>query len=163
MLSFTFQYGSFWRRAAALVIDLVVIAVIAIIFLDPTLTFLGLHAANAAPHRAPESVEILRGYGAWAAATIAAAWIYFSLMESSRMQATLGKRIMGLMVFTRQEERLTFREASFRFWAKALSVMTGFLGFFSALRDKKHRALHDRIVGSIVVQPRPDSFASATK
>ncbi|HEX5315773.1 MAG TPA: RDD family protein [Candidatus Kapabacteria bacterium] len=154
MLSFTFQYGSFWRRAAALVIDMVVLAIIGAVIFEPIPSVLGLTALHEMSHRVPFSIDIIRAYGAWAVAMLIAAWLYFSIMESSRMQATLGKRMMGLLVFRADEARLSFREASIRFWAKVLSVMTGFIGFFLALASSKHRTLHDRIAHTVVLQPR---------
>ncbi len=160
MLSFTFQYGSIWRRAIALVVDIVVLLIIGVVISDPILTILGRSALNEAALHVPFSVDILRGYGVWAAAMLAAAWLYFSIMESSRMQATLGKRLMGLMVFRYDEARLSFSEASLRFWAKMLSVLAGFSGFFLAMTNRNRRTLHDRIAGTIVVQARPEALFS---
>lgn len=160
MVSFTFQYGSIWRRACALMIDMVVLAIIGTVFFDPIITLLGFSALHEMSHRVPFSVDIIRGYGAWAVAMLFAAWLYFAIMESSRMQATLGKRLMGLLVFTSDEARLSFREASIRFWAKVLSVMTCFLGFFLALTGTKRRTLHDRIAGTMVLQAGPEAESS---
>src|SRR5581483_10545849 len=151
MLSFTFQYASVGRRVAALAIDVALLMLVAALLFEPVLEVLGLRAASEALHRVPFSVDIVRAYGAELVLLILAAWLYFSKMESSRFQATVGKRIMGLMVFTRDESRLTFRQASRRFWAKVLSVMTCFFGFFLAIGDVKHRALHDRIAASVVL------------
>jgi len=154
MLSFTFQYGSIWRRAAALMIDMVVLAILGAVIFQPIPSVLGITALHEMSHRVPFSIDIIRAYGAWAVALLIAAWLYFAIMESSRMQATLGKRLMGLLVFRADEARLSFREASVRFWAKVLSVMTGFIGFFLAMVSNKRRTLHDRIAGTVVLQAR---------
>ncbi len=159
MLSFAFQYGSVWRRLLALVIDLAVLAAIGVSLFDPVAMALGHDALKQASIRIPFSVMILRGYGVWAVTMLIIAWLYFSLAESSRKQATLGKRAMGLMVFTRTEARLSFGRASIRFWVKALSILTGFLGFFVAIPDSKSRMLHDRAAHSIVLQARKGSTA----
>jgi uncharacterized RDD family membrane protein YckC len=159
MLSFTFQYASFWRRAIALAIDAVLLGLVSGILLDPFMSWLGLREASEALKRAPLSVAIVRAYGAWALSTILVAWIYFALQESSTSQATIGKRLMGLKVFTSEEDRLTFRAASIRFWARLLSVMTAGIGFLMALFDAKHRALHDVLAGTRVIEPRPEAFA----
>jgi uncharacterized RDD family membrane protein YckC len=154
MLSFTFQYGSIWRRLAAMVVDTVVLIIIGAVLFDPIVSLLGIHALHETSHRVPFAIDIVRAYGAWLVALIAAAWLYFAIMESSRMQGTLGKRITGLMVFTTDEARLSFREASIRFWAKLLSILTGFFGFFLAIYGTERRALHDRIAGTVVLQSK---------
>jgi uncharacterized RDD family membrane protein YckC len=162
MLSFTFQYGSIWRRAAALAIDILVLVIIGVVIFEPILSFLGVSALKETSHHVPFSIDIIRAYGVGVAAMLFASWLYFAIMESSRMQATLGKRVVGLMVFTSDEARLSFREASLRFWAKVLSIMTGFFGFFLAIAGNKRRTLHDRIAGTIVVQARPEKVVQAT-
>jgi len=163
MLSFTFEYGSFWRRAAALATDVVILAVVGVVLFDPIVTILGVSALHETSHHVPFSIDIIRGYGAWAVVMLLTSWLYFALMESSRMQATLGKRLMGLLVFRADEGRLNFREASVRFWAKLLSVMTCFFGFFLALASQKHRTLHDRIAGTVVLQPRAEGAFQGTE
>ncbi|HET6401665.1 MAG TPA: RDD family protein [Candidatus Kapabacteria bacterium] len=160
MLSFTFQYGSIWRRAAAMAIDLVVLAVIGAVMFEPISDVLGITALHETAHHVPFSIDIIRAYGAWAVSMFFVSWLYFAIMESSRKQGTIGKRLMGLMVFRSDEARLSFREASIRFWAKVLSVMTGFLGFFLALAGNKRRTLHDRIAGTMVLQARPEAESS---
>src|ERR1051326_3727912 len=126
MLSFTFQYASLWRRIVAGAIDFVASAAIGAILLLCVFSVLGLRLAHEPLQHAPASVLIVRTYGVWLAFSLGAAWLYFAFMESSRGQATIGKRIMGLMVFTKDEGRLTFREASLRFWAKLLAALPAF-------------------------------------
>ncbi len=154
MLSFTFLYASVWRRAFAALIDLIIVAAFGAIILDPVITVLGLRLASEAHKHAPEAVTILRAYGVWGALTLIAAWLYFAYLESSRWQATIGKRILGLLVFTTDEGRLSFQEASKRFWMKMLSALSLCLGFLLAFRDLKRRMLHDRLSNSLVLQPR---------
>jgi uncharacterized RDD family membrane protein YckC len=160
MLSFTFLYASFWRRAFACAIDFALIALISVFILDPSISFLGHREASAVVGRLPFSVLIVRVYGAWLMLTLLFAWLYFALQESSRKQATLGKRCMNLMVFTENEERMTFATASVRFWSKLISLSPAFGGFILALFDTRHRALHDRIARTQVLQPQTLSDSS---
>src|SRR5438445_12191206 len=99
MLSFTFLYASVWRRALASLIDFAILVLISVFLLDPFISFLGLKAASETVHRLPLSVIIVRVYGAWACATLIVAWLYHAWLECSRMQATIGKRLVGIMVF----------------------------------------------------------------
>ena len=159
MLSFTFLYASFWRRTVACLIDVVIIALVSVFILDPSINFLGLREASETLRKLPFSVVILRVYGLWVLLTLIFAWLYFALQESSGKRATLGKRFMGLIVFTRNEERITFRAASVRFWSKLLSASLAFGGFFMALFDDRHRALHDRLARTQVLQPSDEAFS----
>ena len=56
-------------------------------------------------------------------------WLYRAFMESSPWQATLGKRVMGLVVTDGTGQRIGFFRASVRHWSKLLSQLTFFFGF----------------------------------
>lgn len=152
MLSFTFKYGSFWRRVTAGMIDMVIIALLSIVLFVPTAAALGIRAMSETMHRVPFSVFILRTYGISAIIVVLVAWLYSALFESSRWQATIGKQAMGLIVFTANEGRMTFRRASMRFWMKLVSLCPICLGYAFIFRDAKKRALHDILTGSIVLE-----------
>ncbi len=69
-------------------------------------------------------------------------WLYFAVMESSRAQATLGKKVCNLRVTDINGKRLSFGRASGRYWARYLgpflvSAIAGFLfGAGAALRNR---------------------------
>ena len=159
MLSFTFRYAPVWRRAIAMLIDIAALVLVDTLLLQPFIDFLGLRQTVFASSHTPLSVSIVRTYGVWFFMSILIAWLYFAKQESSGAQATIGKRFMGLIVFSKTEERLTFRQASVRFWSKFLSLGTLTIGFFSAFWDRKSRALHDHIAHSLVVCEKPEAFA----
>ncbi len=156
MLSFTFRYGSLWRRAAALLIDLLLLSVMGFVLLDPFLVHLGHQTVYAATLRIPISVDIMRGYSEWLIVMLIISWLYFAMMESSRKQGTIGKRLLGLMVFTSGEERVDFWHATTRFWIKLLTIGTGLFGFILAFWDSRSRTLHDRVAMTIVLQAQPE-------
>jgi len=79
-------------------------------------------------------------------------WIYFSLCESSKWQATIGKKVLGLMVVDLQGRRLSFGRASGRFFAKILSSMTFLVGFLMAGFTKRKQGLHDIVAGCLVIK-----------
>src|SRR6476469_9687364 len=143
MLSFTFLYASFWRRLAAFLIDVVLLSLVSGILFQPFLDFLGFREMSEPGKAMPFSLVVIRTYGLWALLTLIGSWLYFALQESSVHQATIGKRIRGIMVFTDQEERISFRVASLRFWSKFISLSIALLGFIMAAFDPKRRALHD--------------------
>ncbi|MCA1321570.1 RDD family protein [Bacillus tianshenii] len=78
-------------------------------------------------------------------------WIYFGAMESSGMQATLGKRMLGMKVVDKRGYRLSFGHAVGRHFAKIISYITLCIGFLIVGLDEKKRALHDHIAGTLVI------------
>jgi uncharacterized RDD family membrane protein YckC len=83
---------------------------------------------------------------------IGCGWFYGAGLESSRSQATIGKRWMGLKVTDAQGGRMTFLRATGRYVAKYLSALPCFLGFIMALLSSRGLALHDRLSGTRVVR-----------
>jgi uncharacterized RDD family membrane protein YckC len=70
--------------------------------------------------------------------------VYSAWLESSRRQATLGKRMIGIVVTDRDGNRITFRRALLR---SAMQVIP--LGYLLAVFGG--RALHDRLADTMVV------------
>jgi uncharacterized RDD family membrane protein YckC len=79
------------------------------------------------------------------------AWLYASLLECSRWQATVGKQWVGIKVVDHQGERLTFFHATGRHAAKFISALPVFIGFAAALFSSGGLAWHDRIAHTHVV------------
>ncbi|MBS0463051.1 MAG: RDD family protein [Proteobacteria bacterium] len=80
---------------------------------------------------------------------------YFILMESSRWQGTLGKRLVGIKVVDAAGHRITPARALGRFAAAALSWLTMNIGHALAAWTPERRALHDYLVGTCVVNADP--------
>ncbi len=88
--------------------------------------------------------------------------LYYSLLESSRWQATLGKRLVGLIVADENGKRLTFARANLRYLCKWLSFFIVFLGFAVALFTRKQQALHDLIARTRVIDKYIEPATSST-
>ena len=56
-------------------------------------------------------------------------WPYFTILEASKKQSTLGKRLLGLQVTDVDWERIGFVRANARYWSKVLSWLPLFAGF----------------------------------
>jgi uncharacterized RDD family membrane protein YckC len=80
-------------------------------------------------------------------------WPYCPLFESSKLQATPMKYLLGLRVTDLDGERLSFIRASARQLSKALSLPL-FAGFLLVAFTPRKRGLHDIIAGSLVVWGR---------
>lgn len=77
-------------------------------------------------------------------------WLYFSLCESSKKQATFGMSILGIKVSKQDGTGLSFFEANNRYWTWFFSTLffgINFLGFLGEEKD----FFHDKIAGSQVV------------
>ena len=79
-------------------------------------------------------------------------WAYYSLLESSTWQATLGKKALGLEVTDLNGARISFGRATGRWAARYVSVMTLGIGNIMAGFTEKKQALHDMIAGTLVIR-----------
>lgn len=89
---------------------------------------------------------------AWAASMIIpyfggllVALLYEPFFEASRVQATPGKRAMGIIVTDMRGKRITLKAAMIRYAMKIVSSLLMFLGHFMALFTEKKQALHDLV------------------
>jgi uncharacterized RDD family membrane protein YckC len=124
------EYGGFWIRFVAAIIDGILLMVINMLLL---LIF------------GQESIigNIL---------SILLGWGYFAGMESSFNQATLGKKALGLKVVGLDGEKISFAKATGRYFSKILSALILLIGYIMAGFDAKKRALHDIIASTYVIK-----------
>ena len=80
--------------------------------------------------------------------------LYHAIMESSKMQATLGKRMGRLKVVNEQFERISFWQALLRILLKFVSLGLLFGGFFIIYFRKEREGLHDLIIKTRVIEYR---------
>lgn len=83
---------------------------------------------------------------------VALPWLYFSLMESSALQATFGKSYCGLIVCDLDGKRIGFIQATIRYFAKILSGALLLIGYLMILFTKRARGLHDVLAKTLVVR-----------
>jgi len=83
-------------------------------------------------------------------------WFYFALLESSSRQATLGQRLVGIMVTDLAGGRISFGRATGRFFAKLLSGLAGGLGFLVIGGTPRKQGWHDTISGCLVIRGQPN-------
>ncbi len=80
--------------------------------------------------------------------------IYSSIAEASVKQATIGKRLMDITVTDMIGNRIEMSTSFARNFAKILSVLPFFIGYFYCFLNKKQQCLHDVIVETLVVKQR---------
>ena len=78
--------------------------------------------------------------------------IYWPVFESSILQATPGKRLLGLRVTDLEGERISFVRALLRNVAKALSLLPLGFGFLMIGITLHNQCLHDKIAKTLVLK-----------
>ncbi len=145
----TVEYAGFWHRVAASVADGILLSLISLIFVIPLviLEFLGIFPSEAIP-------SILFMF-----INIGLAFAYYPYMEAKKGQ-TFGKQFIGIKVIKDETgQLLSFGRSCGRFLSKLLSALPLGIGFIMAGFTKKKQALHDLIVGAVVVKtPRVNKY-----
>lgn len=83
---------------------------------------------------------------------IIAGWLYWAVLQSSKEQSTIGQRTFDIKLLSLRGEDVTFGQASLRFFANALNVLTCGLGFIFFFTGEKKQCLHDSIADTLVVK-----------
>jgi uncharacterized RDD family membrane protein YckC len=135
-------YAGFWRRFLAILIDELILATVSFLF-------------SASYYLTVMSVPESRALGVTILSnrifSFFLHWLYFTLMESSPKQATLGKMAIGIIVTDYNGHRISFLRASGRYFGKYLSAFFFGIGFIMAGFTRKKQALHDMLAETLVV------------
>lgn len=141
------RYASFTTRLIAVMIDLSLIGIFAFI-----VSFV---IGIAVEEEFGEGVGYATGYVLGYVALFGVpllTWFYFSWLESSRRQASLGKQLMRLkIVSSTNGQKITFGKATVRFMCKLLSMVI-LVGLPLALFSKNKQALHDVLAETLVIE-----------
>ena len=138
----TQRYAGVWMRFLAYLVDaLLMSAVLFPLGFGLGLT-IGASGADAnSPHVNPGTNGV----------SIVVGWLYYSLLESSSWQGTLGKKLLGMRVIDLNGNRISFGRATGRYFGKILSGMICFIGFVMVAFTEKKQGLHDMLAGTLVV------------
>src|SRR5262249_35081207 len=121
------KYAGFWMRVLAWIVDMIALAIVwqivSLVFpeaplpppADPTPDELWQYWLESLP---PDKMV---------ASTIIS-WAYFALQESSAVQATIGKRLLGIRVSRENGGRLSLGAATVRTWPLYLNSASWILG-----------------------------------
>ncbi len=139
--------ASFLRRFAALFLDGLIIGIpLQIAF------FIVAFAAGYDPTREDAEIPI---YG-----LLLVAWgAYFVFMEG-KFGATLGKRLLDIMVVDTRGAPIDVGRALARHLAAALNYVTLYLGYLLAALTPRRQGLHDLLAGTVVVYRVPGQVSS---
>lgn len=134
----TFRYAGFWRRAAALIIDLTIMIIPSMIF------------GMAIPFVGGPILGLL----------------FRPVFDASPIGASPGRALMGIKILSEQGTRLTLKQAYIRYFSFYLTLATLSLGFLMSLFNERRQTLHDMIAQTVVIQapiPSVNFFALWTE
>lgn len=147
------EWGGFWRRAGAFVIDAAVIILLAAVMF--TLSYVGYkvglsaHGKSVTWQNVTALLVLLSGGG------IVLSGVYFSFFHAAHGQ-TIGKRLLGLRVVGREMVAITFKQAFVR-WLVAAGFAPIGLGFLWVLWSREKRAWHDLAARTWVIREQAQS------
>lgn len=134
-------YGGFWLRVAAVIIDAVITGVAG--FMIGAVVGLVGGAAGLGTAELQIFSQVLG---------ILIGWLYNAILESSPLQGTLGKLVLGLKVTDLNGNRIGFGRATGRYFAKILSGCALLIGYIMVAFTARKQGLHDMIAGTLVVR-----------
>jgi len=152
------RYAGFWLRFVAYIIDDLILGFIGFFISLPfigSIVFNAFQIADAEGHDEKTFFGIAGIIGAvflWIIASIVLGWLYYSLMEASKHQGTLGKMALGLKVTDMKGNRVSFGRATGRYFGKIISGMIFMIGYILAGLTEKKQALHDLIADCLVIR-----------
>jgi len=155
------EYGGFWRRFLAYIIDSIIVNI-------ATSLVGGLLGAGAGAGIAGlsggdfDEAAMLALFSVSTLIALVGTWLYFALMESSKLQATVGKLALGMVVTDLNGERISFLRATGRYFAKIVSAMILLIGYMMVGFTQRKQGLHDMMASTLVYKTRdPASVRSS--
>lgn len=137
-------YAGFWRRFSAYIIDAVIIG----FFINTSYWFLLNLLQFGTMSNIPRNLTNI----IFTSLVFIITWCYYSGMESSPLQSTLGKLLVGIYVTDSERKRISFGKATGRFFGKIISGLIITIGYLLAGFTKKKQALHDIMAGCLVLK-----------
>ncbi|HYC86510.1 MAG TPA: RDD family protein [Chryseosolibacter sp.] len=157
----TTNYAGFLHRLGAIIIDGIIIGILQSVVITPILAMVGFGMAadiqNAGGDVSEaEAMGMIAGImaaamGAWLTAMVVGI-LYYSILESSKFQGTVGKMAVGIKVTDMNGDRISFGKALLRSIGRQISGLILFIGYLMAAFTEKKQALHDMIAGTLVLK-----------
>lgn len=154
------NYAGFWLRFVAVIIDGLLLGAVQFIAIMPILGIMGiglptdiqsLESADET-NMIPMFSQMMAMAGVTQIVFLTIQTLYFSFMESSKYQASIGKMVLGLKVTDVNGNPLDFTKALVRNLCKIISSMILLIGYLMAAFTEKKQALHDMIASTLVVK-----------
>ena len=148
------MYAGVWRRYCAALIDSLFFSVIFFIFWFLLL----LPESGIIDYEASIYAALYEGKGILHLLTVYViipqlfVCLYHALFESSSMQGTLGKSLLGIKVTDLHGRKISFGRASVRYFVKTFISSILCIGYIMAFFTGKKQALHDYAAGTVIIE-----------
>ena len=137
------DYAGFWKRVGASIIDTLLTGLFGFL-LGAVLAFMsiGMQWSQETTMMLARVLQVL---------CIIFTWLYYTILESSKLQATIGKMALGIVVTDLAGNRISFGRANGRYFSKLLSAIPFGFGFIMAGTTAQKQGLHDKISNCLVM------------
>jgi uncharacterized RDD family membrane protein YckC len=155
------NYAGFWLRLVAFIIDAIIIGCARAFIIVPILATMGFGISQNIPNTDDPGETMAFAAGIMAMMGVVSlisffiTVLYYSIMESSNLQASVGKLALGLVVLDEGGQKLDFTKALVRNLCKVISWVIFGIGFIMAGFTDKKQGLHDIIAKTLVVKKQP--------
>jgi uncharacterized RDD family membrane protein YckC len=153
------SYGGFWRRAAAICIDKLILYFLSMILVLLEFTVLPSRPYSHYPDSPSGIWEYMTGsfiMGHIIVFVFMGA-VYFIYFHAATGQ-TPGKMLLKLKVIRTTGKSLTYGDAFLRWACYIISVIFLYLGFIWVAFDGKKQAWHDKLAGTLVIYVNNDEW-----
>jgi len=135
------SFAGFWRRVLAAVIDTLLLWLpgsLFTFFLKSKLLSIGWSKVELA------ILDYIQLVIIWT--------LYYGFLESSKIQGTLGKRLIGIKVTDIHGQRISFSRAIARALLQYVAILPLGIGIFMVAFTKRKQGLHDMIAKCLVIK-----------
>ncbi len=139
-----FRYANHFQRIAAFLIDLFICSLICVLLL----------ASQVSEVENPVKFQefLLQNQSSVQTLMYGIFFLYFILFESSKLQGSIGKLILGIKVCDLEGKRLHHTKVAVRTLSKVLALVAVFVLIFLMFFNEKNQGLHDIWAKSLVVK-----------
>lgn len=139
------KYAGFWMRFWAYLLDLIVIASIVRILVNPVFRYFDISLSSSS-----STIKL------FAPITIASAIIFYGyfVLMTLYFKQTIGKMVFGLKVISINDEKLTWGTVLFREWIGRFISVTTWIGYAICAFLPKKQGIHDLFSDTTVVHER---------
>jgi uncharacterized RDD family membrane protein YckC len=142
------NYASFWLRFLAFIIDLIVLSIL-------------FNVVRLVVNFKLKSEYVVADYGFFVLyrgpIVFVIGWLYYSIFESSKAMATVGKMAVKIKVTNLLGNRITLFNATGRFFGKFISSLFLCMGYIVVFFMSTKQGLHDYWAQTVVIMKQSSS------
>jgi uncharacterized RDD family membrane protein YckC len=142
------RFAGFWTRFASSFIDgIITTTAMTFIGLIEGAVLTGILGSNS------QAADI--GKGITGLMNFVLPWLYFAFLQTSATEGSVGMMAVGIKVTNLSGGRITFGQATGRYFASLLSGCLLGIGYLMMLWSPRKQTLHDQLAGTLVIHKQP--------